>query len=50
MANINVLVLSNGEIIERGNIKKILDNPKEEETKRMIQAFNFGRAEIDKIR
>ena len=44
------IVISNGKIIEEGKVNDIIDNPKHEETKKIVAFSNFGKSDIDRLK
>lgn len=45
----NVIVLSNGKEIEKGEVKQIIDNPQNEIVKNLVKFSDFSRSDIDKL-
>lgn len=43
------IILSNGEVVEEGNIKEIIENPKTEISKNMVTFSDFSRKDIDNM-
>ncbi len=45
----NAIALSEGKEIEKNSVKELIDNPKTEIVKKMVEYSDFGRSEIDKL-
>ena len=45
----NAIALSEGKEIEKNSVKELIDNPKTEIVKKMVEYSDFSRSEIDKL-